>query len=121
MAPSASTTRAVDSHGGESPLLCCYRNTTDRMVVVRVRGLADFFLERVVFPFEIMTFYCPRDCEVDVVMRTVGGNEQRECMAAEQLSTESPSIESEVNWRPVRYVRSLSVRSNASAICQDRP
>jgi hypothetical protein len=66
-------------------ILCSYRNSSDRMVVVRARGMSSYFLERVVFPFEVMTFYCPRDCEVEVITRTPGGLEQSEWVAAEEL------------------------------------
>lgn len=121
MLPPSSSVRADVSHSQDSPLLCSYRNTTDRMVVVKARGMEQFFLERVVFPFEIMTFYCPRDCEVEVVMRTATGGEQSESVPAEQLIAETQVLYSEANWRPVRNVRSLSVRSNASAICKDLP
>ena len=102
-------------------MFCSYRNTTDRMVVVRIRGIAEFFMERVVFPFEIMTFHCPRDCEAEVIMRTPNGGEQRECIAAEQLVAGEHVASSEDTWRPARNGRSLSVRSNGSAICRDFP
>jgi hypothetical protein len=102
-------------------MFCSYRNTTDRMVVVRVRGISEFFLERVVFPFEIMTFHCPRDCEAEVIMRTPNGGEQSECIAAEHLVAGEHVASSQDTWRPARNIRSLSVRSNASAICRDFP
>ena len=66
-------------------VLCSYRNCTDRMVILRVRGLSSYYLERVVFPFEVMAFHCPRECEVEVIMRTPGGLEEREWVAAEEL------------------------------------
>ena len=66
-------------------IFCSYRNCTDRVVILRARGLSTYYLERVVFPFELMTFHCPRECEVEVVMRTPGGLEESEWVAAEEL------------------------------------
>jgi hypothetical protein len=89
------------------------------MVIVRARGVEAFFLERVVFPFEIMTFHCPRDGEVEVIMRTTAGNEQSEWVSAEQLLAGDSDPELQSDWRPNRAGRGLSVRSNASNICLD--
>jgi hypothetical protein len=89
------------------------------MVIVRARGMAAFFLERVVFPFEIMTFHCPLDCEVEVVMRTPGGLEQSEWVSAEQLRVSEHQTNWIADWRPSRSARVVSVRSNASAISAD--
>ena len=69
----------------QTPLLCSYRNGTDRIVILRARGLSTFYLERVVFPFEVITFHCPRECQVEVIMRTPGGLEESEWVAAEEL------------------------------------
>lgn len=100
------------------PILCCYRNGTDRMVIVRVRGMATFFLERVVFPFEIMTFHCPRECEVEILTRTPTGLEESEWVAAEELMADQPWI-SEGGWRPSRSIRKVNLRSSDSSICMD--
>jgi hypothetical protein len=66
-------------------ILCSYRNCTDRIVIVRARGLSTYYLEKVVFPFEVMTFHCPRECEVELIMQTPGGLEESEWVAAEEL------------------------------------
>jgi hypothetical protein len=71
----------------QTPILCSYRNCTDRIVIVRARGLSTYYLEKVVFPFEVMTFHCPRECEVEVIMRTPGGLEESEWVTAEELIT----------------------------------
>ena len=89
------------------------------MVIVRVRGVDAFFLERVVFPFEIMTFHCPRDGEVEVIKRTPAGREESEWVAAEQLLAGDASADVEEDWRPSRSLRPVSVRSNGSTICRD--
>ena len=96
-----------------------YRNPTDRMVIVRARAMTEFFLERVVFPFEIMTFHCPRECEVEVVMRTPGGLEQSEWVSADQLQATEKETCGYSDWRPTRSARVFSIRANASAICAE--
>ena len=101
-------------------IFCSYRNSTDRMVIVRARGASTFFLERVVFPFEIMTFHCPRECEVEVVRRTPAGLEESEWVAAEELRAEDGDMRADEDWRPSLNSRSVNVRSNASSICRDR-
>ena len=45
---------------------CTYRNTSDRMVILRCCGSNQFFLERVVFPFELLAFACPPLSEVKI-------------------------------------------------------
>ena len=65
---------------------CSYRNGSDRMVIVRCCGPAEFFLERVVFPFELLTFSCPPDSEVKIWTHGLGGPELIESLTAEQLS-----------------------------------
>jgi hypothetical protein len=107
---------AGDAQATTTQILCSYRNPTNRMVVVRVRGVECFFLERVVFPFEIMTFHCPLDGEVEVVMPTATGHEVCERWAAEQCLAVEKGLESQEDWRPFRQPRPMNVRSNASSI-----
>ena len=64
---------------------CSYRNGSDRMVIVRCCGPAEFFLERVVFPFELLTFTCPPESEVKIWTHGLGGPELIESLKAEQL------------------------------------
>jgi hypothetical protein len=104
----------------ERTILCSYRNSTDRMVIVRARGASTFFLERVVFPFEIMTFHCPRECEVEIVRRTRAGLEESEWVAAEELRAGDGAMRADEDWRPALTPRPINVRSNASTICRDR-
>ena len=108
--------QAGDVQAATSQILCSYRNPTNRMVVVRARGVESFFLERVVFPFEIMTFHCPLDGEVEVVMPTATGHEVCERWAAEQCLAMEKGSESKGDWRPLRHPRPMNVRSNASSI-----
>ncbi|MFN7678109.1 MAG: DUF1830 domain-containing protein [Cyanobacteriota bacterium] len=119
MFPSSPSALTDDLQSGQATILCTYRNSTDRMVIVRARATAAFFLERVVFPFETMMFHCPQECEVEVVMRTPGGLEQSEWVAAEQLRASEHGSCSMADWRPARSARVWSVRSNASVISAD--
>lgn len=69
---------------------CSYRNTSDRMVILRCCGPEQFFLERVMFPFELLSFDCPPLSEVTIWSHGLGGAELVDSMQAEQLSTEAP-------------------------------
>lgn len=89
------------------------------MVIVRARGASTFFLERVVFPFEIMTFHCPKECEVEIVRRTPAGLEESEWVAAEELRAGDGVMRADEDWRPEVNSRSVNVRSNASTIYRD--
>jgi len=50
----------TEKEGALNLLDCGYRNGSDRMVIVRCVTDAPFFLERVVFPFELLSFLVPR-------------------------------------------------------------
>ena len=67
---------------------CGYRNASDRMVILRCCGPNAFFLERVVFPFELLSFQCPRDTEVEIWTHGLGGPELIESLPAADLGTE---------------------------------
>ena len=43
-----------------------YKNEGCRMVVLRCIGQSNFFLERVLFPTEIITFMAPIDSRVEI-------------------------------------------------------
>ena len=64
---------------------CSYRNTSDRMVILRCCGPEEFFLERVVFPFELLSFSCPAESEVKIWTHGLGGAELIESLQAEEL------------------------------------
>lgn len=72
---------------------CGYRNGTDRMVIVRCLGPQEFFLERVVFPFELLSFECPAASEVEIWTHGLGGPELLETLHASELLIEPPSLE----------------------------
>lgn len=72
-------------------LTCGYRNTSDRMVILRCVGPEEFFLERVVFPFELLSFQCPPQSEVKIWTHGLGGPELVETIQTEELLIESPA------------------------------
>ena len=43
-----------------------YKNESCRMVVLRCIGPSNFFLERVLFPTDILTFMAPDDSRVEI-------------------------------------------------------
>ena len=43
-----------------------YKNESCRMVVLRCIGPSNFFLERVLFPTDILTFMAPNDSRVEI-------------------------------------------------------
>jgi hypothetical protein len=66
-----------------------YRNGTNAMVVLRCSGPDHFWLERVVFPFEMVTFLAPPDCEVRIYGPTAAGMELLKEIALEELRLET--------------------------------
>ena len=69
-------------------LTCGYRNSSDRMVIVRCLGPQEFFLERVVFPFELLSFLAPADTEVQIWTHGLGGPELVESIPVAELVME---------------------------------
>jgi hypothetical protein len=70
-------------------LSCGYRNSSDRMVIVRCLGPQEFFLERVVFPFELLSFLAPPDTEVQIWTHGLGGPELVESIPVAELVVEA--------------------------------
>lgn len=75
-------------------LTCGYRNSSDRMVIVRCIGPDEFFLERVVFPFELLSFLAPPESIVQIWTHSLGGAELRESIAVEDLCVDLSGLES---------------------------
>lgn len=100
-------------------LFCSYRNTTDRMVIVRCCGPSDFFLERVVFPFELLTFHCPPESDVQVWRLAAGGPELAETFTAEAIHMSEPTHMRRRDWHPQTSARPVGVRQNASTVCYE--
>jgi Domain of unknown function (DUF1830) len=74
-------------------LSCGYRNSSDRMVIVRCIGPEEFFLERVVFPFELLSFLAPPDSVVEIWTHGLGGPELIETLDVSGLQVEDPEPE----------------------------
>lgn len=64
---------------------CLYRNSRDRMVILRCIGPQSYFLEKVIFPFETWTFEAPRQAEVELWCHGLGGAELLERLNSDQL------------------------------------
>jgi len=75
----------IEEDPGLSDLVCSYRNGSDRIVILRCLGPEEFFLERVVFPFEMLNFDCPKDSEVKIWTHGLGGPELVDSLQAEDL------------------------------------
>ena len=88
-------------------LSCGYRNGTDRMVIVRCIGPDEFFLERVVFPFELLSFLAPPGSVVEIWTHGLGGPELMESLPVEQLSLEpsAPSAPADNGPRTLSVAR----------------
>jgi len=72
-------------------LACAYRNDTDRMVIVRCEDHDGFYLERVVFPFELLSFECPAQSELEVWTHGLGGPELLERLPIHALMIDAPT------------------------------
>ncbi|MFZ1028004.1 MAG: DUF1830 domain-containing protein [Limnoraphis robusta] len=50
----------------ETKLLCCYSNNSDKVQVVRIGNIQNWYLERVVFAGEDFLFEAPTEAELEV-------------------------------------------------------
>jgi len=55
------------------------------MVIARCLGPDSFFLERVVFPFELLSFQCPDESELEIWTHGLGGAELVETIPVRDL------------------------------------
>jgi hypothetical protein len=78
--PEGAIAQAVDDS-----ISCSYSNGRDRMVIVRCLGPDAFFLERVLFPFEQLSFQCPAGSDVEIWSHSLGGPELVEQFPAETV------------------------------------
>lgn len=58
------------------------------MVIVRCIGPQEFFLERVVFPFELLSFLAPAESVVQIWTHGLGGPELLETLQIDDLILE---------------------------------
>jgi hypothetical protein len=103
------------------PLFCHYRNSTDRMRIVRCCGPGAFFLERVVFPFELLSFRCPSGSDVEIRWRDHEGRDCSERLPAEELHSPEGMAGVPPSWWPLLPSRPVGVRDNASGVCLPTP
>lgn len=68
---------------------CGYRNSSDQMVIARCLGPESFFMERVVFPFELLSFQCPDESELEIWTHGLGGAELVETIPVSELLIDS--------------------------------
>ena len=66
---------------------CLYRNSSDRMVILRCIGADSFFHEKVIFPFECWSFQAPDDADVELWCHGLGGAELLERLSSQTLLT----------------------------------
>jgi hypothetical protein len=101
-------------------LFCSYRNTTDRMIIVQCRNATDFYLERVVFPFELLSFECPQESIVQIWSQGIRGAELTEAIPALSLAMAESSPPRRPDWLPMKVARPVGVRDNASSVCLEQ-
>lgn len=70
----------------EAVQTCMYRNSSDRMVILRCIGPQSYFLEKVLFPFECWSFRAPADADVELWCHGLGGAELLERLNSAALS-----------------------------------
>lgn len=61
------------------------------MVIVRCEGRDGFYLERVVFPFELLSFESPAQTELQVWTHGLGGPELIDRVPIHELVIEAPA------------------------------
>jgi len=71
------------------------------MVIVRCLGPQEFFLERVVFPFELLSFLAPPDSEVQIWTHGLGGPELVESIPVAELVVEATEALGATDVAPV--------------------
>ena len=47
-------------------ILCCYINYTNEIQIGRISNIADWYLERVVFPGQRLLFEAPKAAELEI-------------------------------------------------------
>ena len=68
-----------------------YRNDDDRMVILRCIGGEGFYLERVIFPFEVLNFVAPPQGEVEIWSHSIGSPELVKTYNIDELTCPEPA------------------------------
>jgi hypothetical protein len=87
------------------------------MQIVRCSGPNDFFLERVVFPFELLTFHCPPSTDVEIWAREPVGVVLTEQLPADAMAMQESGAAPRPAWFPQIPMRAVGVKGNASSVC----
>lgn len=69
------------------------------MVIARCLGPDQFFLERVVFPFELLSFQCPEQSELEIWTHGLGGAELLETIPVSELLIEASAPPAQLDAR----------------------
>lgn len=55
----------------EQLLLCYYTNPSNRIQIVRITNISNWYFERVVFPGQRLMFEAPRDAQLEIYSSAV--------------------------------------------------
>ena len=72
-------------------MLFSYKNEHSRMLIVRCIGEKNFFVEKVILPFEVIAFEAPKDARVEI-----WGNELYGPKLEERIRISSDSEDSRI-------------------------
>jgi hypothetical protein len=97
-------------------LACGYRNGSNQMVIIRCAGADGFYLERVVFPFELLTFECPPQSELEIWTHGLGGAQLLERLKSQELLIEASQGPSQLEMRSSQAGAMLELADEESAM-----
>jgi hypothetical protein len=66
---------------------CFFRNTSERMVILRCVGPDSYFREKVMLPLEQFVWDCPAESRVDLWSHGISGAELLDSLDAAELSS----------------------------------
>lgn len=74
-----------------APVLCCYKNHTQRIQVVKIAHLPGHNLEKVIFPGETFLFEAPADTLLAIYIELAGKTILLDSIPCSRLQTETSS------------------------------
>jgi hypothetical protein len=66
---------------------CFFRNTSEKMVILRCVGPDSYFREKVMLPLEQFVWDCPAESRVDLWSHGISGAELLDSLDAAELSS----------------------------------
>ena len=60
------TAQALAQTEGFDLVLCCYVNATERVQVIRISEIPNWYFERVVFPGQKLLFEAPAEADLEI-------------------------------------------------------